>query len=352
MKEAKLYKKIDSKIMCTACARYCKLSSKQVGICGTRQNIDGKLFSLVYGKVASSHVDPIEKKPLFHFFPGSKIFSFGTTGCNFFCAYCCNPDLSQRKKPEGQSIGSKQIVELAKKYECEGIAYTYNEPTIFIEFAHDTGVVARKGGLKNIFVSNGYATPGSVNLMNDFLDAITVDIKGNAEKNFVKKYIGVPDAEPIFQTLLELKKTKIHIEITDLIVPKIGDDLKEAEKVCKWVLENLGEETPVQFIRFFPSYKLIDSINTPIKTLEKHYQVAKKVGLKYVYLGNVAGHEFENTYCPECNKVVIERFGFEIKKWNLDEKNKCKFCGNPIPIVGQLSKSVDGDRFFSIQDLS
>jgi len=349
MKEAKLYKKIDSKIMCTACARNCKLSEKQIGICGTRQNIDGKLFSLVYGKVASSHVDPVEKKPIFHFFPGSKIFSFGTTGCNFSCAYCCNPDLSQTKKVVGENVKPEQIVKLAKKYECEGIAYTYNEPTIFIEFAHDTGIIARKEGLKNVFVSNGYATPDAVKLMNDFLDSITVDFKGNAEKNFVKKYIGIPDAEPIFQTLLEIKnKTKIHIEITDLIVPKIGDDLREAEKVCKWIFENLGEETPVQFIRFFPSYKLLDSPETPVKTLEKHYEIAKKVGLKYVYLGNVPGHKFEHTHCPECNKAVIKRFGFNITAWNLDEKNNCKFCGNPIPIVGNLSKSVDGDRFFSV----
>ena len=349
MKEAKLYKKIDGKVMCTACAWNCKIPEKQVGVCGTRKNIDGRLFSLVYGKVASSHVDPVEKKPLFHFFPGSKIFSFGTTGCNFCCAYCCNPDLSQKRKPEGQSISPKQIVELAKKHGCEGIAYTYNEPTIFIEFAHDTGVIARKEDLKNIFVSNGYATPDSVNLMKDFLDAITVDFKGNAEKNFAKKYIGIPDTEPIFQTLLEIKnKTKIHIEITDLIVPKIGDDLKEAERVCKWIVENLGDETPVQFIRFFPSYKLIDSPETPVKTLEKHYEIAKKAGLKYAYIGNVPGHKFENTYCSECGKAVIERFGFEITAWNLDEKNNCRFCGNPIPIVGNLSKSADGDRFFSV----
>ena len=348
MKEAELYEKLsENKVVCTACARNCKLSPKQVGFCGVRQNIDGKLFSLVYGKVATAHVDPIEKKPVFHFYPGSKIFSFGTTGCNFACAYCCNSDLSQRKKAEGTDISPEKIVELAKKSECEGIAYTYNEPTIFIEFAHDIGILAKKEKLFNIFVSNGYDTPDSVKYMKDFLDSITIDLKGNAEKNFLKKYTGITDAEPIFQTLLELKKTNIHIEITNLVVSKIGDDLKEAKKVCKWIFENLGEDTPTHFIRFFPNYKLSGS-PTPIETLEKHYEVAKKVGLKYVYLGNVSGHKWENTYCPECNKVVIERFGFDVKGWNLDEKNKCKFCGNLIPITGKLCKGFNEERFFSV----
>jgi len=350
MKEAKLYKKIaGKKVVCNACARQCKLSPDKVGFCGVRQNIDGKLFLLVYGKVATMHVDPIEKKPVFHFMPGSKFLSFGTTGCNFACAYCCNYDLSQRRKVEGADITPEKIVELAKQHECDGIAYTYNEPTIFIEFAHDVGVIARKNGLKNIFVSNGYDTPETVKFMKDFLDSITIDIKGNAEQNFLRKYVGIPNSEPIFETLREIKnKTKIHIEITDLIIPKIGDDLKEAEKVCKWIVENLGEETSIQFLRFNPTYKLVDLPPTPVKTLEKHYEVAKKAGLKYVYLGNVPGHKFESTYCPNCNAVVIERFGFNITGWNLDEKNNCKFCGYPIPIVGSLSKSVDGERFFSV----
>jgi pyruvate formate lyase activating enzyme len=351
-KEAKMYKKMDDKkVMCTACARNCRLGPKQVGFCGVRQNIGGKLYLLVYGKVASSHVDPIEKKPVFHFMPGSKIFSFGTTGCNFACAYCCNFDLSQRRNVEGTDMTPKQIVGLAKKYECEGIAYTYNQPTIFIEFAHDVGLIARKENLVNIFVSNGFDTPETVKYMKDFLDSITIDLKGNAEQNFLRKHVGILSAEPIFQTLLELKnKTKIHIEITDLIVPKIGDDLKEAEKVCKWVVENLGDETPIQFLRFHPTYKLIDLPVTPVETLEKHYEVAKKAGLKYAYLGNVPGHKWEHTYCPECKKVVIGRFGFDITGWSLDEKNNCKFCGNPIPIIGNLSKSVKDKRFFSISD--
>jgi pyruvate formate lyase activating enzyme len=352
MKEATLYQKFGNKTMCTACARYCKLSQKQIGFCGVRENIDEKLYLLVYGKVASEHVDPIEKKPVFHFMPGSKIFSFGTTGCNFACEYCCNADLSQRKKAEGTDISPEKIVELAKKYECEGIAYTYNEPTIFIEFAHDVGVIARKENLTNIFVSNGYATLAAVKYMNDFLDSITVDLKGNAEQSFLRKYTRTLNSEPILQTLLELKnKTKTHIEITDLIVPKIGDDLKEAEKICKWIFENLGENTPLQFLRFFPNYRLMDLPMTPTKTLEKHYEVAKKVGLKYVYLGNVPGHKWENTYCPECKKMVIERLGFDITAWNLDEKNDCEFCGNHIPIIGKLSKSVNEDRFFSVHDL-
>jgi pyruvate formate lyase activating enzyme len=353
MKEAKLYRKDKrkEKIVCTACARYCRLSKNQVGFCGVRKNINGKLYLLVYGIVASAHIDPIEKKPVFHFMPGSKIFSIGTTGCNWACAYCCNFELSQRRKVEGRNMYPKKVVELALKYDCDGIAYTYNQPSIFIEFAHDIGVIARKKGLINIFVSNGYDTPEVVKYMKDFLDSITVDLKGNAEINFLRKYVKVLNPEPIFQTLLEIKnRTKIHIEITDLIVPKIGDDLKAAEKVCKWVYDNLGEETPIQFLRFFPNYKLSHLQPTPVRTLEKHYEIAKKIGLKYVYIGNVPGHRYENTFCPECGNLVIGRYGFQITEWNLDEDNKCKFCENPIPIIGKLNEDFDKIRFHPIPE--
>ena len=240
----------------------------------------------------------------------------------------------------------EQVVQTTLDYNADGIAYTYNEPSIFIEWARDVGVVARRKGLFNIFVSNGYDTPESVKMMGEFLDCITVDFKGNAEPEFIRKYIGIPDPKPIFETLLEIRdKTKIHVEITDLVVPKVGDDLQYARKLCKFVYDEFGPEMPIHFLRFHPDYKMMEFGLTPVSTLEKHHEIAKQVGLKYVYLGNVPGHPLEHTYCPECQNIAIKRYGFDIQGWNLDEKNQCKFCGNKIPIFGSLPSNYKHNRF-------
>lgn len=346
-KEAILYEKLpDDKVRCTACARYCEIKKDQIGLCGVRGNKDGKLELFVYGKVIAGHVDPIEKKPVTHYYPGSKIFSIATTGCNWLCKYCQNSDISQRRKVEGVDMTPDEVVNTAIKYGAQGIAYTYNQPSIFIEFARDCGIAARKKGLMNIFVSNGYDTPETVKMMGEFLDAITVDFKGSAEPEFTRKFIAVPDPKPIFDTLLEIRdKTKIHVEITDLIVPKVGDNLEYARKLSKFIYDEFGPEMPIHFLRFHPDYKMMDYEPTPVKTLEKHYQVAKEEGLKYVYLGNVPGHPWEHTYCSECNKIVVKRFGFDIQGWNMDKDNKCKFCGNQIPIIGPLHKNYKQNRF-------
>ena len=346
-KEAILYEKLpDDKVRCTACARYCQIKKDQIGLCGIRGNKDGKLELFVYGKVIAGHVDPIEKKPVTHYYPGSKIFSIATTGCNWLCKYCQNSDISQRRKVEGVDMTPDEVVNTAIKYGAQGIAYTYNQPSIFIEFARDCGIAARKKGLMNIFVSNGYDTPETVKMMGEFLDAITVDFKGSAELEFTRKFIGVPDPKPIFDTLLEIRdKTKIHVEITDLIVPKVGDNLEYARKLSKFIYDEFGPEMPIHFLRFHPDYKMMDYEPTPVKTLEKHYQVAKEEGLKYVYLGNVPGHPWEHTYCSQCNKIVVKRFGFDIQGWNMDKDNKCKFCGNQIPIIGPLHKNYKENRF-------
>ncbi len=346
-KEAILYEKLpNDKVLCTACARYCELGKDQVGLCGIRGNENGKLQLYVYGKVIAGHVDPIEKKPVTHYHPGTKIFSIATTGCNWLCKYCQNSDISQRRKVEGTDMTPQQVVDTAIQYGAQGIAYTYNQPSIFIEFARDCGVLARKKGLINIFVSNGYDTPETVKMMDEFLDCITVDFKGSAEPEFTRKFIGVPDTKPIFDTLIEIRdKTKIHVEITDLIVPKVGDSLEYAKKLSKFVYDEFGPEMPISFLRFHPDYKMMDYEPTPIKTLEKHYEIAKKEGLKYVYLGNVPGHPWEHTYCSECNKIVVKRYGFDIQGWNMDENNKCKFCGNQIPIIGPLHKDYKQNRF-------
>jgi len=330
----------NGRIKCTACARLCQIPEGKVGLCGVRGVVDNRLMLFVYGRVMAGHIDPIEKKPVTHFMPGTEIFSISTTGCNWLCAYCQNYDISQRRKVDGTELTPQQIVEKAASYGAQGIAYTYNEPSIFIEFAKDCGVEAHKRDIFNIFVSNGYDTSESVGMMERFLDCITVDFKGSGKEEFVRRYIGIPNAEPIFQTLKELNdKTRVHLEITDLIVPQVGDDLGAARKLCRFVLDELGPDTPIHFLRFHPDYKMMDFDSTPVETLEKHHAMAKQEGLKYVYLGNVPGHPLEHTYCPECNSIAIERYGFSIRGWNLDNNNCCRNCSYPIPIIGKLHKS-------------
>ncbi len=267
------------------------------------------------------------------------------TASFFAVSNCQNYDISQRRKIEGFDIEPAEVPRLALAQDCQGIAYTYNEPTIFIEFARDIGIEAHKKGLFNIFVSNGFDTPDGVRMLDEFLDCITVDFKGSGETNFVRKYIGIPGAEPIFETLLALKKSRVHVEITDLIVPQAGDSLEAAKKLTKWVYDNLGPEMPIHFLRFHPDYKMMEFPSTPIKTLEAHHKIAKEAGLKYVYLGNVPGHPLEHTYCPECNNIVVKRYSFDITGWFLDEKNNCKFCGAHISIEGGLASTVSDERF-------
>jgi len=265
------------------------------------------------------------------------------------CRYCQNADISQRRKVEGIEVEPQDVVRMTLEQGCQGLAYTYNQPTIFIEFARDIGMRARQAGLINIFVSNGYDTPETVAEMPKFLDCVTVDFKGSGETNFVRKYINIPNADPIFQTLLDTRDTKkIHIEITDLIVPQVGDNLDAARHLSKWVYDNLGPDTPIHFLRFHPDYKMMEFPWTPVETLEKHCAVAKEAGLKYVYIGNVPGHPLENTYCPGCGAIAIKRSGFDTTGWYLDKDNKCKKCGYKLAIFGRLEQTAKENRFYSV----
>lgn len=346
-KKAELYRELQNgRVQCVACARRCQIGEGQVGLCGIRGVVGGELYLLNYGRIITGHIDPIEKKPVIHYRPGSKIFSIATTGCSWLCSYCQNQDISQRRKVEGIEMEPRGVVELAVENRCEGIAYTYNEPSIFMEYARDVGKEAHEKGIFNIFVSNGFETPESASVMSEFLDCLTVDFKGSGETGFVRRYIGIPNADPIYQTLLEVKnKTKIHTEITDLIVPELGDDLASARKLSRWVYDNLGPDTPIHFLRFHPDYKMMDVPLTPVKTLEKHLAVAKEEGLRYVYIGNVPGHPAENTYCPGCGRILIDRNGYDLGAYNLDDHNRCRFCGYQTPIIGPLSPSAHEDRF-------
>lgn len=334
MEEAVLYREQNQeRLVCTACMRYCSLGKGQPGFCGIRKNIDGKLYLTNYGRVMGLNIDPIEKKPVLHMYPGSRILSFGTTGCNYACKYCQNYDMSQRKDVAGERISPETLVDLAVRKGCRGIAYTYNEPTVFMEFAHETGVLARKHGLINIFVSNGHETPEAIEFAKDFLDVITVDFKGNASNEFYRKYISVPGSDPIFDTLRNVRDAGMHVEITDLVVPDVGDDLDEAKSMLNRIIDIFGYNIPVSFLRFHPDYRMMEFPLTPVDTLEKHYNLAKESGLNYVYIGNVPGHEAQNTYCPRCGTVCIRRDYFSSEVLNLTRSGKCSNCGYETGIV-------------------
>jgi pyruvate formate lyase activating enzyme len=334
MREAMFYEKLKDAVKCGTCARGCTIAENQVGFCRVRKNIKGKLYSLTYGKLCSVGIDPIEKKPLYMFAPGSHSLSISTVGCMFRCKFCCNYEISQEWTDiTGEEFTPEDVVDLAFKYGSQGISYTYTEPTVQFEFAYDTSKVASKKGLYNMFVTNGYTRPDAIKEISKYLDAATVDFKGSANPEFYKKFSLVPKVEPIFDALLAYKKNKVYIEVTDLIIPKIGDNLEDVKKLCKWILENLGEETPFHILQFFPTYKLLDLPRTPVEILEKAYEIAKKEGLKYVYLGNV-GHKLENTYCPNCGNLVIERTILGVTRFLLKKDLKCSKCGNKIPILG------------------
>ncbi len=346
-KEATLYRKEGEYVICEACARECKLKDNQVGFCGVRKNENGKLYLLNYGVLSAIHIDPIEKKPFLHYYPGSWILSVGSTGCSWACQYCQNYDISQRRKVEGIEVTPEKIVDLAIKTKSIGIAYTYNEPSTFIEFAHDTGLLAKEKGLKNAFVTNGYYTDKTINYLKEFLDAATIDLKGNGELDFLRRYTTASSIEPVLNAIKKLYSLGIHIEITDLVVPKIGDNLNALDKILDFIGE-IDKNIPIHFLRFFPEYKLNYLEPTPIETLEKHYELAKKKGFKFVYIGNVPGHEAENTYCPKCKNVVIKREGLSVVECHVKD-GKCEYCGEKLPIEGECK--VNNGEIISFFDL-
>ena len=338
-KVARLWNQLNgSKVECTACARRCKIPDNSAGFCFVRKNIKGKLHLANYGVVAAMQIDPIEKKPLNHFMPGSYVFGIGTSSCNFGCLFCENHNISKDREVTGIEMSPEEVVELAIKNNAQSIAYTYNEPAIFIEYALDVAKLAHKKGLYNLFVTNGYLTEESVKAMKGLIDAAVVDFKGNGDQKFSNKYELVVSNEPVKDSLIKMKDAGIHIEITDLIIPKVGDSLEACDELTKWIAEKLGPETPVQFTKFYPDYKMLDSVDTPYETLLAHYKIAKKNGLNYVYIGNVPGNPYENTYCPHCNGIVIERVGFYLKKWRLDGGNRCIDCGKKLKITGKPPK--------------
>ncbi|HIE14231.1 TPA: radical SAM protein [Candidatus Bathyarchaeota archaeon] len=521
-KESMLYEQIENeKVRCNLCARRCLISEGRVGFCRVRKNIKGKLYSLNYAKACSAIIDPIGKKPLSHFHPGSLVMSIATIGCNFRCQFCLDGDntlplliddrltfmsvkelnsffkeeqtitdlsdieiyainhrgpvkvlgvsrrkandriyeiitecerrinltgehiipivnengeikgkraseirsgdrlftfseifyveespranlfkgitlknlkenlkekkrrisavrkvkvvkptyryvydltlaggidweahtfyagdgilvhncdnwvISQERDITGRYLPPEEVVKLTVRYGAQGISYTYTEPTIFFEYAYDTAVLAHKKGLFNTFVTNGYMTPETVRAIAPCLDAATVGFKGGGDPEFYRRFSAVPSVNPIFEALKEMKRHGIHIEVTNLIVPRVGDSMEKIKELAEWIRDNLGKNTPLHLLRFHPDYKLTQIPATEIKTMEEAYETAKEAGLNYVYLGNVPGHRYENTYCPNCGELLIGRYGFDITRWRITEDMRCPACGEQIPIKGK-----------------
>lgn len=330
MKEAMHYKKLkDSIVQCQLCPNFCTLKNEEYGKCRVRQNIKGKLYALSYGKACSTAIDPIEKKPLFHFLPSSEIFSIATAGCNMRCFWCQNWEISQSKADEVpyKKLEPKEIVRRAVQSGCKSIAYTYTEPTIFYEHTLEIAKLAKRKGLKNVTVSNGYVNKEPLEELYKYIDAANIDLKGFTEE-FYQRYCGAR-LKPILETLINIRRMQVHLEVTSLIIPKLNDDMKLIKKMCEWHAKNLGTETPLHFSRFFPSHLAMSIKITPEPTLEMAYNTAKKAGLKYVYVGNIKTKDKENTYCPNCGELVIERLIFDVIHNNIS-KGKCPKCKTKI----------------------
>lgn len=336
MKEALLYRKLKDKIVqCQTCALYCVIRPGNRGTCGVRENRDGRLYSLVYGKAIACHIDPIEKKPFFHFLPGTYSLSIATVGCNFACRNCQNWQQSQGPKLsgkiEGEDLPPKELVKRAKENNLPSISYTYTEPTIFLEYALDTMKLAKKEGLKNNWVTNGFMSKEAFKAVAPYLDAANVDLKGFTEEFYRENCRG--RLEPVLETLKRMKEKKIWVEVTTLVIPTLNDTEKIFRGIANFIKNQLGPETPWHVIQFSGaiSWKLQYLPDTPAETLERAYKIGKEAGLKYVYTGNIPGLETEDTFCSKCGAKMIDRTGYRITRY--DKDGKCSECGEGLDLI-------------------
>ncbi|MBI5741248.1 MAG: AmmeMemoRadiSam system radical SAM enzyme [Nitrospirae bacterium] len=332
MKEAMAYEKLKgTDVKCHLCAHNCLISNAQRGICAVRENREGVLYSLVYGKVVASNIDPIEKKPLFHFLPGSSSLSFAAPGCNFRCRHCQNYEISQFPRERnfaipGKDMTPEDIVNSALQNKCESISYTYTEPTIFFEFAYDCAKLAHEKGVKNIFVSNGYMGPEAIKLIAPYLDANNIDLKGSDA--FYRKICGAR-LEPVRNTIRLMKELGVWVEITTLIIPDLNDSDRDLTDIAEYIA-SIDPSMPWHISRFYPTYLLTDKPPTPIGTIERAYDIGRQKGLDHIYTGNIpADRAKENTLCPSCKAVLIERRGFQVLQNRLRD-GRCPQCGNGL----------------------
>ena len=331
MFETLLYRRLDNgRVQCDVCQRRCRITEGNRGYCFSRLNQAGKLYCLLYGQVSTVMVAPIEKKPLFHFYPGSHALSFGTLGCNFRCPGCQNWEDAHDKLDFTRRwttyISPEESMQMVKEYDCQGISWTYNEPTVWFEYTLDGAKLAKDQGLYTNYVTNGYMTPEALDMIGPYLDAFRVDIKGFAPSSY-GKIAHISDFSGILAVTKRAKiKWGMHVEIVTNVIPGYNDDEAQLRNIAHWICTELGEETPWHVTRFIPYLKLSHLEPTPIATLERARQIGFEAGLQYVYLGNVPGHRGENTYCPQCKKLLIERDVFSVKQMNV-EKGKCPYCG-------------------------
>lgn len=329
-KETMFYQKLHkNKVQCLVCFRKCIIPNGKRGICLNRENNNGILYNIVYSKPSAVEIDPVEKEPAYHFLPASNILCIGTAGCNFKCKHCHNWHLSQQKLEDMEYyyLVPEKVVELAKKYNTPTISFTYNDPISFYEYMYDISKIAKQHGLRILWHTNAAINVQPLKEMLIYTDAITVDLKGFTDEFY--KTQSLAQLQPVLNSLKIIKQSNVWLEIVNLVIPTLNDNLKDVEKMCVWIKENLSDEVPLHFTRFYPANKTVSLPPTPVKTLEDCYNIAKTVGLKYVYIGNVPGHKYNSTYCPNCKERLIFRIHFEVLENNIKD-GKCKFCGYTI----------------------
>ena len=331
-REARLYEKLpENRVRCNLCAHRCVITDGGRGICQVRENRDGTLYTLVYGRVIARHVDPVEKKPLFHVYPGGTAYSIATPGCNFRCRWCQNWEISQMPRERHLIMGDvatpDQIVAAARRRHCRSIAYTYTEPTVFFEYAYDTARLAHEAGLINIYVTNGYMTEEMLETFAPYMDAANVDLKAFKEETY-RRYVGAR-LQPVLDALKTMKRLGIWVEVTTLIIPGINDDPDELRDAARFVAQELGPQTPWHISRFFPAYKMRDVPPTPLETLMKAREIGREEGLVHIYVGNVTGEAGQDTRCPVCKSLLVRRWGYTVLK-NRIRDGHCPDCGAEI----------------------
>ncbi len=331
MKEAMFYRRLDgNKVACFLCAQHCRIEPGRRGQCGVRENRDGTLLTLVYGKLIAQHVDPIEKKPLYHFHPGTRSYSIATVGCNFRCLFCQNADISQAADANhtiwGHNTRPEEVVTHAQKARCATISYTYTEPTIFMEYALEVAEKAHETGIKNVFVSNGYMTKEALEAIGPYLDAANIDLKAYSN-DFYSQRCGA-QLKPVLKTIENMKRRGIWLEVTTLLIPGLNDRSEELQQLAGF-LAGLDPGIPWHISRFHPTYLLTDRPATPVESLRRARAIGYEAGLHYVYTGNVPGDDGENTTCHQCKELLIERFGFSIQRRALKD-GACPKCGTPL----------------------
>lgn len=329
--EARYYEKLPNrKIKCVLCPRECVIDDQETGYCGVRENHGGTYYTLVYGRPCSINNDPIEKKPLFHFLPGTNAFSIATVGCNVLCKFCQNWQISQARPDQVQSydLPPDAIASYAKNYGARSIAYTYTEPVIFTEYMHDCAQAGHRFKVKSVMISNGYIQARPMKDLCRVLDAVKIDLKAFTQKFYKEMVSG--ELQPVLDTLILLIQEGVWTEIVYLIIPTLNDDPQELKQMCDWIAKELGPDVPIHFSRFHPQYRLKNLPPTPAKTLETARKIALDSGLNYVYIGNIPGHEAENTYCPNCKKMIVQRIGFQVLRQNIKATGICEFCSHKI----------------------